>query len=97
MGCQETEMWQNSLPMYHNLYTSAESEDGMAALQLKIKQLVQSEDSEGEGVKLTGEVVKKSVLKMKRHKMDISQGFSSDALLNAPDLLFQLLAMTFQD
>ena len=29
--------------------------------------------------------------------MDISQGFNSDALLNAPDLLFQLLAITFQD
>ena len=83
--------------VYHNLYTSAESEDEMAALQVRIKQLVQSEDSQGETVKLTAEVVKKAVLKMKRHKMDISQGFSSDALLNAPDLLFQLLAMTFQD
>ena len=83
--------------VYHNLYTSAESEEGMAALQVKLRQLVQSEDSQSEIKKVTAEVVKRAVLKMKRHKMDVSQGFSSDALLHAPDLLFQLLAMTFQD
>ena len=38
--------------------------------------------------KVIAELVKKSVMKMKKHKMDISQGFNSDALLNAPDLLF---------
>ena len=34
---------------------------------------------------------------MKPHKMDISQGFTSDTLLHAPDLLFELLALVFQD
>ena len=29
----------------------------------------------------------------KPHKMDVSQGFSSDALLHAPDVLFELLAL----
>ena len=83
--------------VYHNLYTSAESEDGMGALKIKIRQLVQSEDSQDEIQKVTAEVVKTAVLKMKSHKMDVSQGFSSDALLHAPDILFQLLAITFQD
>ena len=31
------------------------------------------------------------------HKMDISQGFTSDCLLRAPDMLFKLLALVFQD
>ena len=34
---------------------------------------------------------------MKSKKMDVSQGFSSDCLLHAPDLLFELLALVFQD
>ena len=83
--------------VYHNLYTSAESTQGMDELEEKIRRLIQTEDSKHEVEKLTAEVVKQAVTKMKRHKMDISQGFSSDALLNAPDLLFQLLAITFQD
>ena len=83
--------------VYHNLYTSAESEEEMETLKVKIRQLIQSEDSKNKVEKVTGEVVKTAILKMKRHKMDISQGFSSDALLHAPDLLFKLLAMTFQD
>ena len=29
--------------------------------------------------------------------MDVSQGFSSDAILHAPDILFSLLALVFQD
>jgi hypothetical protein len=58
---------------------------------------MQSEDGQAELERVTAEVVKKAVIKMKKHKMDISQGFSSDALLHAPDLLFELLAMTFQD
>jgi hypothetical protein len=83
--------------VYDTLYNSAESEAGMAQLQNRIRELVQTEDSAIEIQKLTADVVKQSVMKMKRHKMDVSQGFSSDALLHAPDLLFQLLASVFRD
>ena len=83
--------------VYQNLYTSAPSEQGMEELQDKLRLLLQSENSNTEVERVTAEVVKQAVTKMKRHKMDISQGFSSDALINAPDLLFQLLALTFQD
>ena len=83
--------------VYSTLYSSAPSEEGMVELQKRILQLMVVGDSLAEVEKMTAEVVKKAVMKMKKHKMDISQGFSSDALLNAPDLLFQLLAITFQD
>ena len=34
---------------------------------------------------------------MKRQKSDVSQGFTSDCLINAPQRLFDLLAMVFKD
>ena len=34
---------------------------------------------------------------MKIHKMDVSQAFSSDAILHAPDILFEQLSLVFQD
>jgi hypothetical protein len=81
---------------YRELYNSAGSEEEMAALQSRIRGLLQQEDSQAEISKLTGEVVKEAVCSMKPHKMDVSQGFASDALLHAPDLMFGLLALIFQ-
>jgi hypothetical protein len=40
--------------------------------------------------------VKQAATALKPHKMDVSQGFSSDALLHGPDLLFGLLALIFR-
>ena len=34
---------------------------------------------------------------MKTHKMDISQGFTSDCFLHAPDIFFNLISLVFQD
>ena len=83
--------------IYENLYNSAGSKEGMAELQVKLRGLLQSEDSRAEIGKVMADVVKKAATMMKPHKMDVSQGFSSDALLHAPDLLFGLLALIFQD
>ena len=83
--------------VHEALYNSAGSEDKMAELQLKIRGQIQTEDSTAEVAKVTPEVVKRAASRMKPHKMDISQGFTSDTLLHAPDLLFELLALVFQD
>ena len=69
--------------VYQTLYTSAASEKGMDDLQQKLRLLLQTENSETEVEKVTADIVKQDVTKMKKHKMDISQGFSSDALLHA--------------
>ena len=45
---------------------------------------------------MTAEVVKQAAVTLKPHKMDISQGFASDALLHAPDLLYSLIALVFK-
>ena len=79
------------------LYNSAGSEDKMAELQGRIRTLVESEDSATEVRKITPEIVKSAATRMKPKKMDVSQGFSSDCLLHAPDVLFELLAPVFQD
>ena len=79
------------------LYNSSGSKENMEELKSRIRGLIQSEDSAAEIAKLTPEVLKAAATRMKPHKMDISQGFTSDCMLHAPDLLFELLAHVFQD
>ena len=79
------------------LYNSAGSKEKMEELHYRIRGLVQSEDSGAEISKITAEVVKQAATKMKPRKMDVSQGFTSDCLLHAPDRLFELLALVYQD
>ena len=83
--------------VFDSLYNSANSQGEMEAMQNRIKELVRTEDSKSELEKVTPEVVNMAVMNMKKRKMDISQGFSSEALLHAPDILFGLLALVFQD
>ena len=49
-----------------------------------------------EVAKVTGQVVKEAALSMKPGKSEVSCGFSSDAILNAPDILFDHLAASFR-
>ena len=81
----------------HTLYSSASSKEEMDELKVKIKELLVTANSQAEVEKVTPDIVKQAAMLMKRHKMDVSQGFSSDALLHAPDQLFSLLAVVFQD
>ena len=83
--------------VYSSLYTSSSSQEEMLLLKDKIKSLIQTEESASEVMKITPDIVKQAAGFMKPHKMDVSQGFSSDCLLHAPDLLFGLLALIFQD
>jgi hypothetical protein len=82
--------------VFETLYNSAGTQEEMEVLQGRIRGLL-GEDSKAEVMKVTSEVVKRAAVMMKPHKMDVSQGFSSDAMLHAPDLLFGILALVFQD
>ena len=42
-----------------------------------------------EGMKISGETVRKAASLLKGGKYDVSGGFTSDAILNAPEILFQ--------
>ena len=81
--------------VYEVLYNSAQSEEEMEALKLKIQGILEV-GAKSEVDKLTGEVVKEAVTRMKPHKLDVSQGWSSDSLLHGPDLLFEQLAYVFR-
>ena len=81
--------------VYSTLYNSASSQPDMANLKVVVTQLIQS-SSVSEVKKVTGAKVKEAVGAMKAMKGDVSGGFTSDALRNAPDILFDQLASVFR-
>ena len=68
-----------------------------AKLHQRIWLLIQNQNSAAEADKLTMEKVKSAAVRMKPHKMDVTQGFTSDCFLHAPDILFELLSLVFKD
>ena len=69
------------------LYNSSGSQDGMAVLREHVQGLIGPE-SVAQVSKVTGQSVKKAAVLLKPQKSDISGWFTSDALLNSPDILF---------
>lgn len=58
-----------------------------------------AEDTFNQGLQIsrvTAEIVKDAVKMMKAGKSDVSGSYTSDVFLNAPDILYQHLALTFQ-
>ena len=64
----------------------------MNILSEEIRNLI-DHDSVQEIGKVTGAVVKTAACKLKAQKSDVSGWYTSDALLNAPDFLFEQLAI----
>ena len=81
--------------VYEKLYTSSDSSEGMREIDEKIKDLLKVESSD-EVEKMTTSVVKEAAMKMKSNKMDVSQGYSSECLKNAPTCLFENLSLVFR-
>ena len=81
--------------VYEELYSSAGSQDEMATLLVQVNKLV-NQNSIQEVLKVTGSKVKEAACLLKSKKGDISGGFTTDALLNAPDILFDQLAVIFR-
>lgn len=82
--------------VYSKLYNSWGSEEEITAIKQKVSVLRESENSLQEVLKLTGQVVRKAAMNMKPAKADVSESFTSDALLHAPDSLFNLLALVYR-
>ena len=84
--------------VYSVLYNSAGSEDEMKGLLKRVEALIarDSLSAKHSVSKVTASVVKEACCKMKPRKGDVSGGFTSDALLNAPNILFEQLAVVFQ-
>ena len=94
-GNTEEEIVDRFREVYSALYNCADTKPGMEELKSKIKDMITPE-SVNEANKVTSDIVKIVVKTMKARKSDISGGFTSDALLNAPDDMFEHLATIFR-
>ena len=94
-GNGEDEIVQKFKTVYEALYSSADTQDEMAVLLEKVERLI-TPNSVMEVNKITASKVKEAACLMKPSKADISGGFTSDALLNAPDILFDQIATVFR-
>ena len=85
---------------YEGVYNSSESNEAVDEIKSKIRSVLSSgqgaEDSLVEINKVCGDVVKLAACRMKPKKGDVSESFTSDAVLNAPDILFNSLAAVFR-
>ena len=83
---------------YEQLYNSAGTEDAMSAIKEKLEQMIGANTgaSTREIDKVTWQVVKQACCRMRPGKRDVSEAYSSDVFLHAPDSLFQHLAEVFK-
>ena len=91
----ENEIADKFKTVYETLYSSAASQEEMSTLLEKVNRLV-NHTSVQEVSKVTGSKVKEAACLLKAKKGDVSGGFTSDALLNAPDIMFDQLATVFR-
>ena len=81
--------------VYSDLYNSADTSEDLAKLKDILKANI-SENSVSEADKVTGHAVKQAACRMKPGKSDISGSYTSEAILNAPDIFFDLLALVYR-
>ena len=81
--------------IYSLLYNSAGTQKGMEDLKKEVSQSIGEEKHEID--KVTATVVKEAVMSMKSKKSDVTESFTSDALLEGPDIRFQHLSLVFKD
>ena len=77
--------------VYSALYNSAPSD-----IEDLLKTLHVGEDAIKEVNKVNGPIVKEAACRLKPGKSDVSGGYSSDAILHGPDILFDYLAMVIR-
>ena len=83
--------------VYEELYNSSGSSEVLSSLKYEINENIKNDETAMREVfKISGDVVKKAACKMKPGKGDVSEGYTSDAILNAPDILFDQLALVYR-
>ena len=81
--------------VYEQLYNSWDTSEVMNELKKEIFDKVDSR-SVLEAEKVTGAVVKEAARSMKPGKSDVSESYTSDAILNAPDSFFDMIAIIYR-
>ena len=64
-------------------------------MKLKLNDMI-TQDAHNELEKVTGDSVKKACCRMKPGKNDVTESYTGDVFLNAPDTLFEKLAQVFK-
>ena len=78
--------------VYKELYNSSGSEEAHEEIKSKINDLIEGCESG----KIPGDVVKDAACKIEPDKWDVSEGYTSDSILNAPDSFFDMLASVYR-
>ena len=79
--------------VYFALYNSSDTSEDMAVLKEELKTLI---TGTREADLITGKAVKEAATRMKPKKSDISGSYTSEAILNAPDIFFDHLALVYR-
>ena len=99
-ACGEVNIVDRFREFYEGVYNSSASNEALEQIKDKVSQLLSDDHESGntqvEVNKLTGDIVKQAAVKMKPTKGDVSESYTSDAILKAPDILFELLASVFR-
>ena len=91
----EEEIVEKFRHVYSAWYNSSDSSVEMTSIKEKIKDLVQHDSGE-EVFKITGAIVRKAAELMKKGKADVSESYTTDAIIQAPDTLFEYLAAVYR-
>ena len=73
--------------VYEQLYNSSGSNEALEEMKAQIRDLIEENGTDQEVMKITGSKVKEAACRMKAGKGDVTEGYKSDAILNAPDIL----------
>ena len=68
----------------------------MTKIKSKLATLIDSPESLAEVNRIQGDIVKKACLRMKPGKLDVTESYTSDVFLHAPDIMFEQLAEVFR-
>ena len=82
--------------MYQKLFNSCDTSEGVESIKDKLKDLIGRDLSVNDADLITGSVLKDAACRMKPGKGDVSGSYTSDAILNAPDSFFNIMAPVFR-
>ena len=91
----EEEIVEKLKEVYSALYNSSSTADEVQVIKDRLVGLINNESMD-EVLKINGETVKAAAGLMKTGKADVTEGYSSEAILNGPDILFDQLAAVFR-
>ena len=91
----ENEIAEAFKKVYSTLYNSSDSSQDMIGLKQSLNNAI-SNESLTEVNKITPQMVKSAASKMKPMKSDVSGSYTSDAILNAPDIFFSFLSLVYK-